>query len=352
MISYKNLNIEQKIILSEIIYILLIVIVSPFLEGYSIWKSYPFTFSLIFVNFLQLPSIILFYRLFLPKTLMKGKIGSFLLLLPLYLLIYELNIRLAAIITVNAPFIPTGYQNLLTSADAHKFSWSFNQSFSYTCLILLTATSLAMVRQLFNQQQEVYFVNLQKVKLELAHLKSQLQPHFFFNTLNNLYALSVQKSDKAPVMIANLSNIMRYVLYESRQEHISLEKELDFIENYVELEKLRYDNPNAIDFSIQGNRKYRDIEPLLFLPLIENCFKHALQNGQPEEIKMVFLIDEKELIFQTSNKINTTSTMNTNEGGIGLANIKKRLDLLYPNKHNLSIDLTHTTFNVVLTIHF
>ncbi|RZM18827.1 MAG: hypothetical protein EOO88_39720 [Pedobacter sp.] len=160
-----HLSTDQKLQLSEVIYLFLISVVSPFFVGIEIWGTYSFTFSLIFVNFLQLPTIILFYRVLLPQTLMRGRVWQFLLLMPVYLFIYELNSRLATITTIHMPFIPQGYKDLLIPVHAEEFNWNFNQSLGYTCLILLTASSLALMRTLFKQQGEVYRVTLEKVNL-------------------------------------------------------------------------------------------------------------------------------------------------------------------------------------------
>ncbi|MEO6631404.1 MAG: histidine kinase, partial [Mucilaginibacter sp.] len=177
--------------------------------------------------------------------------------------------------------------------------------------------------------------------------------HFFFNTLNNLYALSVKGSGKTSAMIASLSVIMRYVLYETEREKVPLEREINFITSYVQLEKIRHDEPSLIEFAVQGDPTFIEIEPLLFLPLIENAFKHALQKDIPGKyVKMAMVVDDDELIFQTSNpkQKSIANQVVPGEGGIGLKNVKKRLALLYPGRHLLEIDDTGDTFNVILTI--
>jgi LytS/YehU family sensor histidine kinase len=156
-------------------------------------------------------------------------------------------------------------------------------------------------------------------------------------------------------MIADLSAIMRYVLYETEHEKVPLEKEINFIESYVQLERIRHDEPGLIDFAVQGNPALIEIEPLLFLPLIENTFKHALQKDMPGKyVKIALVVDDDELVFQTSNPKQKTEIHQPeiNGGGIGLKNVKKRLDLLYPGRHLLEIDAEGETFNVILTINF
>lgn len=351
MLFKGELNHLQKIKLSEVIYLFLLVVFIPFLVGIEIWGYLPFTLSLVMLNILQLPSIVLFYRIVLPRTILKNRILQFVLALPVYLLIYELNSRLASITIIHTPFIPEGYKNLLRPEHPEMFNFRFNQSLGYTGLVLLTASALALIRERYKQQQQFFEVSLEKIKLELEHLKSQVQPHFFFNTLNNLYALSIQKSDKAPVMIASLSSIMRYVLYESQRSTIGLDKELSFIENYVALEQLRHSDSRAIDLLVQGNAGPHSVPPLLFLPLIENCFKHAFKNADSNEsVKIIFAIDEDEVTFQTSNKKSMVPKDPSYQGGIGLNNVKKRLELLYPDRHNLFIEETDDRFELVLTL--
>ncbi len=351
-----NWTYKQKVLWSEIIYIVLVIVVIPFFVGIQIWDELSYTFSLIVVNVFQLPSILLFYRVFLPRTILKRKYGTFILLFIPYLMVYELNARLASIAAIHLPFIPTGYQNLLISGHPETFGsgYFFNQTFGYTFLLLLTASAIAIIKELFKQQQKVYEIAYDKVKLELSHLKSQVQPHFFFNTLNNLYTLSIQQSPTAPVMIANLSEIMRYVIYESEQEKVGLDKEINFMSKYIALERIRHNNPDVIDFVVQGDPNLHQIEPLLFLPLIENCFKHALQkNVKDNDVRIVLAVDEEELTFQTTNKIDLSATKDPEyTGGIGLTNVNKRLALLYPDRHTLTIDENNDTFEVTLTIKF
>jgi sensor histidine kinase YesM len=249
------------------------------------------------------------------------------------------------------PFIAQSYRDNLASAHPGDFSTNIvNQNIGYTILVLLTTFAFALFKQLYNQQHEVYELQAEKLRLELGQLKSQVQPHFFFNTLNNLYSLSLQGSPKTSVTIANLSGIMRYVLYESMAEKVLLSKEIAFMHSYIDLERLRHNQPDSIDFVVQGSPDSLLIEPLLFLPLIENCFKHALQQSvHASPISISILIDEQEITFETRNKKATLLRPST-PGGIGLKNVQKRLSLLYPNRHQLLIDEDAENFTVTLSI--
>lgn len=349
--SFSSLSYKQKSLIAEISYLVFIAVLSPFAVGLQIFSKLSFTLSLVLINILQLPVIVLFYRAYLPYTIGKKRYFLAGLLFPIYIILYDLNGRLSTLTVSALPFIPQGYRNNLKSAHAEDFTTGyFNQSIGYTCLVLLAATSIYVIKLLFKNQHNLFVLKHEKLKMELSHLKSQVQPHFFFNTLNNLYALSVQGSPKASPMIADLSDIMRYVLYNSENDKVPLQQEVDFIKSYIELENLRHDNKEVIEFSAQGTFDNIYIEPLIFLPLIENTFKHSLQKNTTEKwVKLVLSADEDEIVFQTSNpKSDNTVTVNT--GGIGLKNVRKRLKLLYSNKHQLELHDEDGVFTAILTI--
>jgi len=313
----------------------------------------PFTLSLVLLNVLSAPAIVLFYRIYLPVTVGKKRNLLAFLLFPVYIMAYEISLRLQSLALIHLPFIPQEYKNNLEAGHPEDFSTGyFHQTIGYTSLVLLAATCLYIARLFFKNQHRVITLETEKLKLELNLLKSQVQPHFFFNTLNNLYSLSIQTSPLAPKMITDLSQIMRYVLYETRHDKVSLRQEVNFIKSYINLENLRHDQ-SVIDFSIQGNIESTIIEPLLFLPLIENTFKHALHNNIPEKsVKLILSVDNDELIFQTTNpKPLLSSTKDEVYTGIGLTNVQKRLQLLYPGQHELVIHEEDGNFTVTLIIH-
>jgi LytS/YehU family sensor histidine kinase len=205
-----------------------------------------------------------------------------------------------------------------------------------------------MAKKVIKKEGKMQELRYSNIKLELENLRAQIQPHFFFNTLNNLYNLSLKKSTKAPEIISSLKNIMHYVLYESRQK-VPLIKEIRFMNDYFDLERIRHTNPDLIDFKVQGNPKGIEIEALLFLPLIENCFKHALQKDMLENpITISLLIDNNKIVFQTINTLIEDKTDKI--GGIGLANVKKRLKLLYGDKQQFDIVKSKDRFIATIII--
>ncbi|UCG27155.1 MAG: histidine kinase [Bacteroidales bacterium] len=193
----------------------------------------------------------------------------------------------------------------------------------------------------------------QKLEAELVALKAQVNPHFMFNTLNNIYSLSLDKSEKAPAMILKLSDLMSYTLYDCKEEKVDISEEIRFVENYFELEKVRLDDNVKIDLEVSGNIPNIKIAPLLFIPFIENAFKHGI-NTEPRDpfIRVLFDFGKKDhFIFRIENrKIKGAENGNRNPEGIGITNSRKRLNLLYPGKHRLDITNNQDIFMVELEI--
>jgi len=348
-INLSALSYQQKVRWTEFIYFFILTVAYPFIMGIQMFDQISHTFSYIFINLINIPIILFFSRSYLQKILLEGKWILSIILLPVWVLAYELYSRICYILIIHyAVFIPQSYRDKLKLGRPEVFD-HWLQTLWYTFWIFVSAIAFSGIVKLFKKESELMELRYDKVKLELENLRAQVQPHFFFNTLNNLYNLSIQGSPKAPEMIASLSNIMRYVIYEG-QERVTLTKEIEFMENYFELERIRHTAPNLIDFQIQGDPEGITIEPLLFLPLIENCFKHALQQDILEHpVKIVFVIDAEELIFQTSNKI-IKKTIAEHHSGIGLMNVKKRLHLLYGDRQQLNIIQEDDNYVVTVSI--
>jgi len=200
----------------------------------------------------------------------------------------------------------------------------------------------------------------ESLQSELKFLRSQINPHFLFNTLNSLYALTLKKSDLAPEMIISLSEIMRYMLYDCNETKVYLEKEIKFMENYIELERLRYGENVKIDFEVKGTIGRQKISPLLFTPFFENAFKHGLGNRIGKGwISVCFHVNDDLVNLAIENSIppdgkdNSLSgkvTKGVDSGGIGLENVRRRLELLYPEDHSLTVRKEEDQFNISLTI--
>ncbi|MEP0213431.1 MAG: histidine kinase, partial [Cellulophaga sp.] len=197
----------------------------------------------------------------------------------------------------------------------------------------------------------------QEKEAELKLLKAQLNPHFLFNTLNNLYGLSVIKSNKLPDLMLKLSDLLRYSLYETKEKLVPLEKEIEYLDNYISLEKIRLEETTIINFEKLGNTSSIKIAPMLFIVFVENAFKHlGVLNAKKSKVSISLKIESNKLFFKCENTKDFTSlnhnSLEKEKNGIGLVNAKKRLALMYPEKHNLTINNKEETFSVVLMLHF
>ncbi|MDL5514638.1 histidine kinase [Arenibacter sp. M-2] len=191
----------------------------------------------------------------------------------------------------------------------------------------------------------------ENLQTELKLLKSQINPHFLFNSLNNIYALSVTNSDKTQQGISTLSNMLRYVLYECEQAFVPLGKEVDYIKDYLAMYVLKSSKTYPIQTEFQIKNDAVKVAPMLFIPFVENALKHGnLEKITDSFLKISIFSDDKNINFEIENSIPKVPMQKDNIGGIGLENVKKRLEILYPKKHTLKIQKELTTFKVQLHI--
>ena len=223
-------------------------------------------------------------------------------------------------------------------------------------LFLIVTTALKFMRDSIRLQEveiRVKEVEGQKAKAELQTLKSQVNPHFFFNTLNSLYSLALDKSEKAPDMILKLSELMRYVIYEAQDNQVPLNKQLDFLKSYIYLEEMRTDENLKVTFDVKGDCLNTRIDPLLFIAFIENAFKHGCKTKSLNPyIHIEFDVERSDnLKFFVENNTDLNITLSEEKAkGFGLVNVRKRLELLYPERHELTISQTENTYRVELSI--
>lgn len=218
-------------------------------------------------------------------------------------------------------------------------------------LSLAVSTSIKITLDWFGNEKLRKEMENQKLSAELSFLKAQINPHFFFNTLNSIYSLAIQKSDKTPEAIVKLSELMRYIIYESEKELVPLKRELEYIKNLVELQRLRLMANVKVTYTVEGNSNGRMIEPLILLPFIENAFKHGVDYTKDCEIKIGVSIKTDQLLFLVENpNIFQNSKKLEGGSGIGLANSVKRLDLLYPHSYNLTITPTEHLYKIELML--
>ncbi|MEE9439014.1 MAG: histidine kinase [Saprospiraceae bacterium] len=225
--------------------------------------------------------------------------------------------------------------------------------FLSTFFIGIASTIYGIMNDWLENQREKKELQNQTLQSELKFLKSQINPHFLFNTLNSLYALTLKKSDKAPEIVLKLSEMMRYMLYECNEREVLLSKEVSYIESYLELEKIRQGKNMDINFITEGEMKNQKIAPLMFIPFIENSFKHGINNQITDGYVNILLeINDQELKMTIENSKATILPKSTNKksGGIGLVNVKRRLKLLYPERYKLTFDEDQTTYTVNLRL--
>lgn len=229
-----------------------------------------------------------------------------------------------------------------------KMPFEFNggppTQYGHTALVYLIGVISSLLFAISGRLQNV---EKEKVKSELAFLKAQINPHFLFNTLNSIYALALKKDDKTPDAVVQLSELMRYIMTNSNDEVIDLSKEINYISNFVSLQKTRLGNTVIVDYKVTGNAFGKAITPLILISFIENAFKHGVNPDQTSEICIYINIDDEVLTLFVSNKKTFSVESDT---GIGLQNTIERLSLLYPNKHQLKIEDDADKYIVNLSI--
>lgn len=280
----------------------------------------------------------------LPRYLLRGDYVSF-------FIVFILSSFVAGIIQRSITFTihyPLYYPQYL----AESFFWipKIVKTFVGMYPATFTAVAIKLLKLWYTNQKAQQVLTEEKLQAELKFLKTQIHPHFLFNTLNNLYALTLKKSDKAPETVLKLSELINYMLYECRSDQVALSKEIKFIRNYIDIEKMRYGDKLDIDLRITGEVGDRTIAPLILLPFVENCFKHgASEDLQQSWVKVSIDSHSDHVVIKVENSKAGENGVKREEG-IGIRNVKRRLDLLYPGKHELKIMNGEETFLVILSI--
>lgn len=294
-----------------------------------IWSTFTDNFIRIA---LWIPAFIIFSYpvsyIAVPKLLLKGKYLLFLaaiiswLAVGWYLSVYFLK-------EISAPVL-----DLMDMPHGDEYVWQ-----CFLCVVTTAAcfSSLSLGKQWLLKQREFLQAQQEKITAELQLLKAQVHPHFLFNTLNNIYSFSLEGSPKTPVLILKLSSLLSYMLYDCKSEEVRLENEVEIMKDYIDLEKERYGNTIEISWNVEGDIRDNYISPLLMLPFLENAFKH----GASEQIEKPWMgvdisVTNNLLKFKITNSKNEYIPHSSN--GIGINNVKKRFELLYPGKYELKIN--------------
>lgn len=275
------------------------------------------------VIFFTLLMVVAFYAnayLLHPRLLLRKKVVR-----------YILALLLICIFTAVIPLLLFPAQD----PKATKYLWAQIISKFFVALFVMgTSTAYRFIMDVIKQEQR----QKEGMVMELSFLRSQVSPHFMFNTLNSMVALARKKSDKLEPALIELSHLMHYMLYESDQEKVNLSKEIDYIQSYIDLQTLRFGHTVRIFFKVHKPEDSDPcIEPMLLIPLIENAFKHGIGIIDDPEIDIQLHVEKDVLVLQVNNKFNNL-TVDTKDktSGIGLVNLERRLKLLYPHKHTLN----------------
>ena len=299
------------------------------------------------VYFLQICCTALFfyanYLVLIPHVLKKRNLPIYILALlgctlmftPLYYLMEQIV------------YPAIGWQTYTQNLD---FIFAFIVTLSANFVNIFLGLLLSYLMDWHSLRAEKELIEKEKLKTELAFLKSQVNPHYLFNTINDIYALTQQQSEEATEALLKLSELLRYMLRESDDHYVLLSSEIQYLENVIALQKIGQKGRAYINFEVEGSIGQQKIAPLILINFIENAFKHGVFNDPTNPIQILISVDEKTLKLHLRNAINTAKKDKT--GGIGLTNVSRRLALLYPNRHKLLIDHQQDFFSVDLKIHF
>jgi len=362
----------------EILYWVLLALMNPLVNSLTVFlhdaKIWWFLFA---VNLFLLPAYIIYSLIIVPRFLFEKKYVQFFALSVLFLAIIQLI--LFGFYSMILGFVSQTEQNYFT----YSFSTAVRECL-WSIIYTLITIGIYFIKKALDERELLATLQKDSNNFRLKYLRSQLNPHFLFNTLNSIYSLSLQKSDKTPEVVVKLADLMRYLIYECNEEKVPLDKEIEFIRNYIEIEKIRY---NAdVRFSVEGESHQIMIEPFLFISFIENGFKHAFDSAytnafiyitikiRPEEIELSVVnntsIDLEtqakkvngtgiknsksilELLYPTSHALNIIQTEKeqSRTSELRTRNAKKRLENLYPDSHTLDVILSNNAFTVSLIL--
>lgn len=219
---------------------------------------------------------------------------------------------------------------------------------SHNLYLFLAVSFFSIILKINNRLKQT---EKQKISSELLYLRAQINPHFLFNTLNSIYSLALEKSDYTPTAVVKLSGMMRYVISETENDFVSLEKEIEYISDYIELQKIRFDNATKVTFEVRGEPLRKKIAPLILIPFIENAIKYGVcpEVNSNIFIKVEIIANELSLKVQ-NNKVNAPIDI-AGKSRVGIENAKTRLKLLYPGKHSLIMKENESEFKIQLTLY-
>lgn len=310
------------------------------------WVSIPYVISYSFEIIIWLStSFYLFFAYLVPKYLSNDKNRLFWIKSALYI-IFGGPIFVNIIQALNQVIFlkDSGFN----SYDSDTFVRSYIMWIVITLFCAFLGSLFRLAYDSFHHMQQIKELKNQNLLSELKMIKSKLNPHLLFNTLNNIDTLIQTKPILASSTLSKLSDLLRYAVYDTENDTIPIQKEIENLQKYIDLEKIRLVYPNSVSFS-NSIKTSLYLPPMIFLPFVENCFKHSNLNNPNQKIKISISENDNKLLFNCINTINSKK-QGSNDDGIGLELAKKRLDLLYPKSHKISIKQENNEFIVVLQI--
>lgn len=300
-----------------------------------------------FVNLLYIPFDIIatyiFIEFLIPRYILKNR--NFLLFAFGAVITFALNIMISQYIMYNIQ-PKLGFWVIRKSPISEMFSFIVNN-----LMIIGTASALKLFSYFYKIQLAHSELQRKTVQSELGILRSQVNPHFLFNVLNNIDALIFEDKEKASNAIFLLSKIMRYMLQESNHEKVTLDKEVEYIKDYLELAKLSFNSPDFLRFDLKGSTNFKEVPPLLFIPLIENAVKHCNKQVDPPGIEIDFYVNDEYIELHTKNFIKRNDFKLPDSGsGTGLKNVEKRLQLVHGDNYSFDINRNMDKFEVYLKV--
>jgi two-component system, LytTR family, sensor kinase len=337
MNNYKISRLGLQLILVHVIFWIMLVL-PPFLFRYNAppnrFTEYSLYRILISNGFLAL----LFYLnafYFFPSIFKKRGIWIYLLVL---------------IVAIAGMWYLSQYIDTELFPGRRKWNRSIFPNLISYIFILGTSCSYRIISDHLKLQKTNKERETENLKTELSFLRSQVSPHFMFNVLNNLVSLARKKSDKMEPALLQLSSLLRYMLYEGNHDRISLNQEINYLQGYIDLQKLRFGDDIAIDFSVEGNTNDFKLEPMLLIPFVENAFKHGMGTLLQPKIKIAMVVQNQNLNFKVENDIAPVGESKDASSGIGLNNIKRRLALLYGKLYSLEVKEEDQKYKVDLNL--
>lgn len=336
-------------------YLLLIIIIlaSFYRSGDQAINQFPRVLNAFYSVFLFafFPSFLTFYFyyfLIFPKYLKQKKIS----LSILYGIAFSLGAAVLGYIMIRYA-IESGHLHDMDHDGQNGRSTALRTILIMAFIATITGIPALVVKGFITWFDEIKLKETLQQKnheIEMALIKSQLDPHFLFNTLNNIDVLILKDATEASNYLNKLSDILRFMLYETKTDEILLRKEIEYIEKYIELQKIRTANANYVRFLVEGNPANITIAPMVFIPFIENAFKHSTNKKIDNAINVQLFITKENILFVCENKFDSNRKVVQESNGLGNDLIQKRLHLIYPDRHQLEIDKKTTLYSVKLTI--